>query len=76
MRVIRTAAQEVASQALARTFADLVARFDEACAARAAGRLSRWLDELAVVAFYGHDLDQFRRDFPEDEAEPDADPEA
>lgn len=43
-------------------------RFNEASEAYEAGRLGRWLDELVAVSFYGHDLDEFRADFPEDEA--------
>lgn len=68
-------ADEGASRSLVRTLAELAARFDEACEAHKTGRLTRWLDELAVVAFYGQDLDEYRRDFPEDEADTDADPE-
>lgn len=60
-------ASDAASQALGCVMDALSARFDEACAARAAHRLERWLDELAAVLFYGEDLDEYRREFPEDD---------
>lgn len=45
----------------------LHARWAEGCAAAEAGRLARWIDELAAVAYYGLDLEEFRRDFPQGE---------
>ena len=57
----------------------LQARWIEGCAAAEAGRLARWLDELSAVEFYGLDLEEFRRDFPEGEesdAEPTDEPDA
>lgn len=51
----------------------LQARWAEGCAAADAGRLARWIDELSAVAYYGLDLEEFRRDFPEAE-ESDAEP--
>jgi hypothetical protein len=65
-----------ASQSLARFVAALVARFADANAAQSAGRLPRWLDEVAAVEFYGHCLDAYRADFPEDQADGEDDPAA
>lgn len=62
-------AQEAASRQLARFTDALLAQWAEGCAAASAGRLARWLDELAAVEFYGIDLAEFRRDFPENEGE-------
>ena len=72
-------AEEAADQSLTRVTAALANRLNEANAARAAGRLARWLDELVAVEFYGQDLDEYRADYPEDEPDGDdgeADPAA
>lgn len=45
----------------------LQARWAEGCAASEAGRLARWIDELSAVEYYGLNLEDFRRDFPEGE---------
>lgn len=47
----------------------LQAQWSEGCAAAAASRLARWVDELCAVEYYGLDLEEFRRDFPESEDE-------
>lgn len=54
----------------------LLAQWADACAAANAGRLARWLDELVAVEFYGIDLAEFCRDFPENEDEEPGDAEA
>lgn len=68
----RFRAEEEADQRLSRFAAALAVRFTEATAAHVAGRLPRWLDELVAVEFYGHDLAQYRADYPEDEHEGDS----
>lgn len=69
-------AELAADECLGRFVAALVDRFPEAGEAQAAGRLRRWMDELVAVEFYRQSLAEFRADFPEDEADTDADPEA
>lgn len=56
-----------ASQALGDLLRALQSRWAEAAQARADGRLDYWLEELAAVEFYAHDLAEFREMFPEDE---------
>lgn len=69
-------AEDAADQALTRFTKALVHRFAEAGAAHAAGRLARWLDEVVAVEFYRQSLDEYRADFPDDEAGSAADPPA
>lgn len=69
-------AQDAAGRQLARFTDALLAQWAEACAAASAGRLARWLNELSAVEFYGIDLAEFRRDFPENEDEEAGDSEA
>lgn len=65
-------AEQAADHNLTRFTAALAARFIEANAAHAAGRLPRWLDELVAVEFYGQSLDEYRADCLEDEGDMDA----
>lgn len=59
-----TAGRNGASDAAVRQFehftGELLARFDDACAAHVIGTLAAWLDELAAVAYYGQDLSEYR----------------
>lgn len=58
-------AEMKADRRLVRFTTVLEERFAESITAHAAGRLNGWLDELVAVAFYGQDLDEFRRAFAE-----------
>jgi hypothetical protein len=69
-------AQDDASQRLCRFTDALQERWAEAGGAATAGRLARWLDELAAVAYYGGGLDDFRQNFPESGDEADAEGDA
>ena len=55
-------AEEAADRALSRVMATITRQFTEASSAHAAGGLSRWLNELVAVEFYGQDLDEYRAD--------------
>jgi transcriptional regulator with XRE-family HTH domain len=59
-------AEDAADRNLCRLTDALEARFDEAIAARAAGTLHEWIQELVCVAFYEQDLEEFRRQYAED----------
>lgn len=59
-------AEDEAARSLCRFTDALLACWAEACTAADAGRLPRWLDELAAVDC-GADLDEDRCDFPEDD---------
>ncbi len=63
-------ARDEAAQAVGRVVDALCARFDEACAAHAAGGLEPWLDELVAVEFFGEDLAEYRAAMADDEAGP------
>ncbi len=56
--------RDAAAVALARFQDAIDARFPEAIDSSRAGRLPRWLDELAAVEFYGMDLAEYRADSP------------
>ncbi len=62
-------AHDEAGRQLDRFTDALQASWPKGCAAAEAGRLTRWLDELSAVEYYGVDLEEFRRDFPEGEEE-------
>lgn len=63
-------ASDAAAQAVGRVVDAVCARFDEACAARAADGLETWMDELVAVEFFGEDLADYRAVVADDEAEP------
>lgn len=69
-------ASDEANDKLGRFMDTLAAQWADGCAAANGGRLARWIEELCVVEFYGFDLDEFRRDFPENEDEEPGDAEA
>lgn len=63
--------QDESDRRICRFVGVLLSRWAEGSAAAVAGRLARWLDELVAVAYYEHDLEEFRRDCPEGEEDDD-----
>lgn len=61
-------AEADADTRLNRLLVDLRNRLPEAMQAHASGQWERWADELVAVAFYGFDLETYRREVAEDEA--------
>lgn len=57
--------EDAAARRLCKFTNAILERFTEMTSAQTAGRLDRWLDELIAVEYYGHDLAEFRADFPE-----------
>lgn len=65
---VKFRAEADAEARLSRLLDALRDRMPEAAQAHAAGRWNQWADEIAAVAFYGFDLETYRREVNGDDA--------